>query len=58
MKNLFLHNRINVNNILAKQNYLWLGDRMGPAMKSSSSRSSRRNIAMFACIFLRFPRDI
>ena len=49
MKNLFLHNQIRVNNILAKQNYLWLGDRMGPAMMYSSSRSSLRNIAMYYC---------
>ena len=58
MKNLFLHNQIHVNNILANQNYLWLVGRMGPAMMNSSSRSSLRNIAMSACIFLMLPRDI
>jgi len=50
MKNLFLHIQRRVNNILAKQNYLWWGDRMGPAMMYSSSRSSVRNIAMNDCL--------
>ena len=58
MKNLFLHNQIHVNNILANQNYLWLVGRMGPAMMYSSSQNSLRNIAMYACIFLMIPRDI
>ena len=49
MKNLFLHNQIHLNNILAKQNFRWLGDRMGPAMMYSSSQSSLRNIAMYYC---------
>ena len=36
MKNLFQHNHKRVNNISANQNYLSLGDRMGPAMTYSS----------------------
>jgi hypothetical protein len=51
MKNLSLHNLIHGNNILAKQNYLWLVGRMGPAMMYSSSRSSLRSIAMHDCLW-------
>jgi hypothetical protein len=58
MKNLFLHNRIHVDNILANQNYPWLGDRRDPAMMNSSNQSSLRNIAICACIFVILPRDI
>ena len=58
MKNLFLHNRIHVNNISAKQNYLWYGDRMGPAMMCSSSQNSLRSIAMHDCLSYILLRDI
>jgi hypothetical protein len=47
-----------VNNILAKQNFRWLRDRMGPAMMYSSSRSSLRNIAMHDCPNLMMFRAI
>jgi hypothetical protein len=52
MKNLFLHNQILVNSILANQNYLWLVGRMGPAMMYSSNQNSLRNIAKHHCLSL------
>ena len=52
MKNLFLHNQILVNSILANQNYLWLVGRTGPAMMYSSNQNSLRNIAKHHCLSL------